>query len=148
MPRLELESALLGAIKQKLMGAEYQQRFADEVRQFMKDTAKNADTERESRRARIGRLDVEIENYANATGGGLKSATLLERLAATESERAQLMKEKEGSGSRTEKVVRCLPDLSVRYERIVSEMERGSACYRRMSCRLVKSCEVSWATSQ
>jgi hypothetical protein len=54
VPRLELESALLGAIKQKLMGAEYQQRFADEVRQFMKDTAK--------KRGHVARVTVAAAN--------------------------------------------------------------------------------------
>ena len=45
-------------------------------------------------------------------------------MVAAEAERARLVKEDEGGSARSGKVVRFLPDLSARYLRIVSEMER------------------------
>ena len=144
VPRVRLESGLLEAIKQKLLDPEYQQLFADEVRQLLSDDARHQDAEREARRARIARLTAGIENYANAIGTGLKSATLLERLAAAEAERARLVKEDEGGGPRDAKVVPFLPDLSARYERIVSDMER----VLQTSCRRARSCAASWATCE
>ena len=146
VPRVRLESGLLEAIKQKLLDPEYQQLFADEVRQLLSDDARHQDAEREARRARVARLIAGIENYANAIGTGLKSATprCLSASRRPEAERARLVKEDEGGGPRDAKVVRFLPDLSARYERIVSDMER----VLQTSCRRARSRAASWATCE
>jgi hypothetical protein len=50
VPRLELESALMEALQAKLLGPEYMDLFASEVRKIMADEAKGSETEADTRR--------------------------------------------------------------------------------------------------
>ena len=77
----------MAGIKTKLLGAEYLELFATEVRKLMAEEARGEVTEADTRRARLARLNVEIERYADAVADGA-GKTVLERLKAAERERS------------------------------------------------------------
>jgi len=88
--RLRVEQELLSRIKAGLLGAEYQAIFADEVKMLLSDGARHAEADRRQRESQIGVLSGEIERYLDASGSGIDSSTLKERLKAAEEKRADL----------------------------------------------------------
>jgi hypothetical protein len=124
VPRLELEAGLMEAMKAKLLGAEYLELFAQEVRSPLAEEARGAVTEADAQRARLARLAVEIERYADAIAGGLSSPTIIERLKAAERERAQLQAAATTKRPRTDSVARVIPNIEKLRERAVGEAER------------------------
>ena len=108
-------------IRKIVPAPEYQQVFADELRRVLNEGAKGADAEREQRRARLARLDVEIDRYVEAIANGIASATLKERLTAAESERAQLRAE-DLETPRVRKIVEFLPSFTARFEKVVGDI--------------------------
>ena len=124
VPRRKLEADLMAAVKKIIRGEEYQRLFADEVRQLMSEDASARDAEQGARRARIARLSMEIDRYADAIASGVSSATVKQRLESTEAELAQLTRV-ESQKPKPVKTLCVLPDLSDRYERLVFEAEQA-----------------------
>jgi hypothetical protein len=58
------------ALKTKLLAAEYLELFATEVRRLLAEEVKGAATDDDARRARLARLSVEIDRYADGIAEG------------------------------------------------------------------------------
>jgi hypothetical protein len=74
--------------------------------------------------AKLARLNVEIERYADAIGAGLSSPTVIERLRAAERERAELQTLGTAKRTRTDSVSRVIPNIEKLYEKAVGEVAR------------------------
>jgi len=57
---------------------------------LLSDGARHAEADRRQRESQIGVLSGEIERYLDASGSGIDSSTLKERLKAAEEKRADL----------------------------------------------------------
>jgi hypothetical protein len=120
-----MEQELLSRIKCELLGSEYQAIFADAMKRLLSDGTCQAEVDHRQRESQMPVLSGDIERYLDAIASGIDSATLKERLKKAEEKVSILAREQASRASKADQVVRFLPYLAERYERIVGEAERA-----------------------
>ncbi len=119
--RAVAESRLLAGIKAELMAPEYVGEFKREVRALLATLRSARNSDRNLRAKRIAQLEREIANLAEAIGSGLLSPALKAKLAAAETEHAELTNPRRSEPG--DKISEVLPKLADTYRELVENLE-------------------------